>query len=155
MGLRHEIVGACLATGLGVAASAASAQENTNCWVNGNYVNCHTSGVTNPYAGNFNAALALSRQTPTVDAAGAINAAMAARAQRAEAQREQEAAEEAQAQANADAARAHEEEDLRKQVGALVAAGDCTEARRVALGSGRFNLADQVNRYCPVPSPAH
>ncbi len=40
------------------------------------------------------------------------------------------------------------EQGLREEVGALVADGNCTEARKVALRAGDFALADRAGAMC-------
>lgn len=46
---------------------------------------------------------------------------------------------------------------LRQQVGAMVASGQCQQARVTALNAGDFDLAGQVNSMCPgasrLPAP--
>lgn len=51
--------------------------------------------------------------------------------------------------------RASLDDALRKDVGALVAAGDCVEAEQLALSEGRLDIAGQVRQFCAIkPKPA-
>jgi len=128
--------------GLAAFVSPAMAQTNTNCIAVGNQVTCNTSAP-------------LSIPPPVVYAPapqvgispGLMGLLIARRQAQIQAQREEEQAAEEQSARD-------QEDSLHRDLGALIAQGQCEEAKKAALYAGRLDDAALVNQICAQRSPA-
>lgn len=120
-----------------MALGAAAQTTNTNCYTSYGQTNCHSTTQPSPWATYDPNAYSRAYQNgwnQTQQMMDSINRA-----------RQQKAIAEQQRQAQvADAERA----ERARQAGAMIAAGNCADAKRYALNAGDFDLAGKVDAAC-------
>jgi hypothetical protein len=146
---------AAAATGALLLATPAAAQVATNCNLIGQQIFCTSSAPQPSHPVDQTVALQVKPFSLQVrEAAEAQEAQLRAR-QAHQAQIQAEYDRSAVIAADAEAEQRQVEADERnRRVGALVAHGDCEEAKTDALESGDFDLATRVKELC-VPAQAH
>ena len=131
-----------------VASPAMAQSANTNCTTYGGVTNCHTQTIPGPDYDSINRQQAENQQQLNQSF---YNLGLALRARRERAQQrkliEQQALA-AQQQQQAELV----QQNLRADVGRLVASGQCASAVNLAASAGNFDLAQQAKSVC-TPAP--
>lgn len=136
------------AIGIAMIAVPASAQINTTCSRIGQFTNCQTNGVGGAPGVNWQA---YSQQM--IEQQNRSQAQTMAIIQQARERKQADQAALAQRQAELDQQVAESNRAYAdRQVGGMIAAHDCDNAKSIALKNGRFDLADRVAQFC-TPTP--